>query len=93
MAATKFQHFISFHPTLDRVKNASANTFREMVKSHLTRVIDIESGYDFDSIEQLPLNNGSHMDTIFGAPLTQEGICCMAQLIDHIKKDESMFCP
>ncbi|KPM09536.1 rho GTPase-activating protein 19-like protein [Sarcoptes scabiei] len=73
--------------TLQKVFLTSELAYRELIKVHLSRLIEIDSGFDFDRIYQ---TSTVHADTIFGANLTQEGICSINQLIVYISKKDNL---
>ena len=112
------------HPTLERVRATSIRTYKELVKTNLSILLDIDSGFDFDAVDASSslynlrnigfgslnkhsarkcLSRGCYWllfssfastgfagtETIFGAPLTVEGICTINQLISIITADES----
>ena len=93
------------HETLEKVRSTSPTAYQEMLKSMLSLVLSIPAGFNFDDLEvpssarsgkkcqDLVLLFLTHLspspDTIFGAPLTTEGICTITQLIEHIKKPKS----
>lgn len=72
------------HSILEKVRIESAKTYKELIKTNLSLLLEIDVGFDFDSIGCV--TQMRHSDTIFGAPLTHEGICTINQLIYFISE-------
>ena len=39
------------HPTLEKVRIASAKVYKEMIKTNLSILLTIETGFNFDELE------------------------------------------
>ncbi|XP_054168497.1 rho GTPase-activating protein 19-like [Oppia nitens] len=78
--------------SIDRLHLKDNQLLTQLIQSHLSFIIDLN--FDINSKEQTIGKKRSLQtpsDTIFGSPLTQEGICCVNQLIEFITNDKNIL--
>ncbi|XP_046916973.2 uncharacterized protein LOC124497369 [Dermatophagoides farinae] len=84
------------HPTLRKVMSTSECAYRSMITTQLARLLDIDSEFNFDhnhnnDNDNHSINDNQRSATVFGAPLTHEGICSISQLIEYISKPDQII--